>query len=123
MVARREFKLADFKLMKNQRPLQSLRQVLSGEADCALLDDAQLAELKHLAGLRGREDRVAERAPAADGGGRIPRAPPAEKKKFRELLTVVCEGDGNTVCAEVGIDTLAPAGASDYAEVVSAYGR
>jgi ABC-type amino acid transport substrate-binding protein len=123
VVARREFKLADFKLMKNQRPLQSLRQVLSGEADCALLDDAQLAELEHLQGsdavkIVWKSKQLPPMAVVA-----FPAAPPAEKKKFREKLTVVCEGDGNTACAEVGIDTLAPAGASDYAEVVSAYGR
>ena len=52
VVARREFTLADFQLVKNQRPLQSLRQVLSGEADCALLDDAQLAELAAPPGRR-----------------------------------------------------------------------
>ena len=90
---------------------------------CALIDDAQLAELKHLQGSEAvkivwESERLPPMAVVA-----FPAAPPAEKKKFRELLTVVCEGDGNTACEEVGIDTLSPAGASDYAEVVSAYGR
>ena len=123
VVARREFTLAEFKLVKNQRPLQSLRQALSGESDCALLDDGQLAELKHLKGSEAvkvvwQSRRLPPMAVVA-----FPAAPPAEKKMFREKLSVVCEGAGNTACEEVGIDTLAPAGAADYADVVSAYGR
>lgn len=123
VVARRDFTLADFELVKHQRPLQSLRQVLSGEAECALLDDAQLEELKHQKGSDAvkvvwESKRLPPMAVVA-----FPSAPPAEKKKFREKLSVVCEGEGNTACEEVGIDTLALAGASDYAEVVSAYGR
>lgn len=123
VVARREWKLSDFELVKNQRPLQSLRQVLSGEADCALLDDAQLAELKHLQGSDAVKVVWESKQLPPMAVVAFPAAPPAEKKKFREKLSVVCEGDGNTACEEVGIDTLTPAGASDYAEVVSAYGR
>jgi hypothetical protein len=123
VVARRDFTLADFELVKHQRPLQSLRQVLSGEVDCALLDDAQLVELKHQKGSEAvkvvwQSKRLPPMAVVA-----FPSAPPAEKKKFREKLSVVCEGEGNTACEEVGIDTLALASASDYAEVVTAYGR
>jgi hypothetical protein len=123
VVARREFTLTEFELVKNQRPLQSLRQVLSGETDCALLDDAQLGELNHLQGSQSvkvvwKSKRLPPMAVVA-----FPSAPAAERKTFREKLSSVCEGDANTACAEVGIHALAPANASDYAEVVSAYGR
>jgi len=123
VVARREFKLADFQLVTNQRPLQSLRQVLGGETDCALLDDAQLEELKHLEGSQAVKVvwTSAKLPPMAVVA--FPAAPPAEKKKFRETLVSVCEGDGSPVCAEVGIHALAPASGSDYADVVSAYGN
>jgi hypothetical protein len=123
VVARGAFKLVQFKVVKNQRPLQSLRQVLNGQADCALLDDAQLAELRHLPG----SDQVktvwkrAKLPPMAVVA--FPTAPAAERKAFRENLSSVCEGDGKTACAEVGIHALEPASAKDYAEVVAAYGR
>ena len=123
VVARRAFTLTDFQLVKNQRPLQSLRQVLSGETDCALLDDAQLEELKHLQGSEAvKVVWTSKRLPPMTVVA-FPSAPAAERKAFRANLSRVCEGDGNTVCAEVGIHALAPASASDYAEVVSAYGR
>ena len=123
VVARREFKLSEFKLIKHQRPLQSLRQVLAGQADCALLDDAQLAELKHLKGSDAVKVVWTSKKLPPMVVVAFPSAPPAEKKKFRENLVHVCEGDGNTACEEVGIDKLDPASQNDYAEVVSAYGR
>jgi len=123
VVARREFTLKDFQLVKNQRPLQSLRQVLSGETDCALLDDAQLEELKHLQGSQAVKVVWSSKRLPPMTVVAFASAPAAERKTFRDKLPVVCEGDGNTACAEVGIHALAPANASDYAEVISAYGR
>jgi hypothetical protein len=123
VVARGAFKLAEFQVLKNQRPLQSLRQVLSGDADCAFLDDAQLAELHHLPG--GTSAQVVWKSKVLPPMAVVafPDATPEERKTFRAKLRTVCEGDGNTACAEVGIHALEPASASDYAEVVAAYGR
>jgi len=123
VVARREFTLTEFQLVKNQRPLQSLRQVLSGAADCALLDDAQLAELRHLKGADGvkvvwKSKLLPPMAVVAFASAPIP-----ERKLFKEKLSSVCEGPQNTACAEVGIHALAPARVSDYAEVMALYAR
>ncbi len=123
VVARQDFKLADFQLVKNRRPLQSLRQVLSGDADCALLDDAQLAELKHLQGGDGVKVVWKSKPLPPMAVVAFASAPIAERNAFKSNLSSVCEGDGNTACAEVGIHALAPARASDYAEVVALYGR
>lgn len=123
VVARGAFRLAQFKIVKNQRPLQSLRQVLSGHADCALLDDAQLAELRHLpnSGQVKEVWKSAKLPPMAVVAFRT--APAAERKHFREKLSSVCEGDGKNACAEVGIHALEPASAKDYAEVIAVYDR
>jgi len=123
VVARGAFKLSDFQVIENQRPLQSLKQVLGGEAVCALIDDAQLAELQHLEG--GGEVH------AVWSSAKLPQmvvvafpvAPAAERERFRDNLSHVCDGDGATACGEVGIRSLAPASAGDYAELVSAYGH
>jgi hypothetical protein len=123
VVARRDFKLAEFQLVKNRRPLQSLRQVLSGDVDCALLDDAQLAELQHLEGADGvkvvwKSKMLPPMAVVAFASAPIP-----ERKLFKAKLSSVCEGKENTACAEVGIHALAPARVSDYAEVMALYAR
>ena len=123
VIARGTFELAEFELMKNRRPLQSMRQVLSGEADCALLDDAQLTALKHLEGADGvhvawQSQKLPPMVVVAFSSVSVP-----ERKSFKANLSKVCEGSGNTACAEVGIRALAPARTSDYAEVMALYGR
>lgn len=123
VVARGEFKLADFQLTKNRRPLQSLRQVLSGAADCALLDDAQLAELQHLEGAGSVKTVWKSKALPPMAVVAFASAPIEERKAFRANLSSVCEGSQNTACAEVGIRSLAPARMSEYAEVMALYGR
>jgi hypothetical protein len=122
VVARGQFALADFQLMQNLRPLQSLRQVLLGEADCALVDDAQLAELAKLPG--GAEARVvwtSQKLPSMAVVA-FPGAPASLKKGFQANLSRLCAENGRTACAEVGIHALEGADAGDYADVVSAYG-
>lgn len=123
VVARRQFRLAEFRVIHNLRPLQSLRQVLRGEADCALIDDAQLAELAHLEGAG--DVRVAWRSAALPPMAVVafPAAPAAERKAFQASLRGLCrEEPAQTACKEVGIQSLDAASASDYAEVVSLYG-
>jgi len=123
VVARGEFKLADFKIMQNQRPLQSIKQVLGGEATCALIDDAQLTELQHLPG--GSDAQVVWKSKKLPPMAVVafPNAPAAERKAFQEKLRGICDEDGQTTCAEVGIYALESAGAADYADAVSAYGH
>jgi hypothetical protein len=123
VVARSAFKLSDFTVLQNQRPLQSVKQVLTGEAVCALIDDAQLAELNHLEGADTVRVVWSSKKLPPMAVVAFPAAPAPERKTFREKLGDVCADEGQTVCAEVGIHALEAAGANDYAEVVSAYGR
>jgi hypothetical protein len=123
VVARKDFRLSEFKLITNRRPLQSLRQVMSGDAECALLDDAQLAELQHLEGGDGVKTVWKSKLLPPMAVVAFDAAPVQERNAFKANLSSVCEGTGNTACAEVGIHALAPARASDYAEVVALYGR
>ena len=123
VVARGEFKLANFKLIQNQRPLQSIKQIVSGEATCALIDDAQLSELQRVPETADvhvvwRSKKLPPMTVVA-----FPSAPAAERKSFQSKLRDVCDEDGRTACAEVGIYALESANASDYAEIVTAYGR
>lgn len=123
VVARGAFRLKDFEIVQNQRPLQSVKQVLTGEATCALIDDAQKAELQHLE--NGETVKVVWSSKLLPPMAVVafPAAPAPERKVFREKLGDVCQAEGQSVCAEVGIHALEEAGPDDYAEVVSAYGR
>ena len=115
-------KLTDFTLVETQRPLLTIKKVLTGEAECALIDDAQLAELPHIEGagsLRSIWD--SQKLPPMVVVA-FPAAPRAERQEFRKNLPHVCDGDGRSICAAVGITSLKPATGSPYAAVVAAYG-
>jgi ABC-type amino acid transport substrate-binding protein len=118
-----KFKLADFTLVSTQRPLQTIKKVIGGEADCALIDDAQLEEMGHIDEAKGlksvwKSDKLPSMVVVA-----FPAAPAAERKAFQGSFAKICEGDGKTACGEVGIQSLKAASASDYATLVTAYGK
>lgn len=123
VVAAGRFTLADFAVVKTQRPLQTIKKVMSGEAVCALIDDAQRAELAHLEG--GNDLRIvwtsAELPPMVVTA--FPAAPEAERTRFQEHLTDVCDNGAQGVCSEVGITSLKAVGPNEYAAVVAAYGK
>jgi hypothetical protein len=118
-----EVKLADFTLVPTRRPLQTIRAVLTGQARCALIDDAQKDQLDHLRSKDGVHTvwESAELPPMPVVA--FPAAPEAERTTFKTKLDRVCEDDGKMACVEVGIDDLSDADAGDYADVVAAYGE
>ncbi len=122
VVAAHAFTLKDFAAVQTQRPLQTIRKVLSGEATCALIDDAQLAELEHIDGANElhsvwKSEKLPPMAVVA-----FPEAKGEEKTRFRETLDQLCDGDNQKACAEVGIVAMNAASDSNYAAVISAYG-
>lgn len=123
VVARGAFVLTDFQLVKTQRPLQTIKEVLSGTADCALIDDAQFGELAKLPG--GKDLKTAwtsEKLPPMVVTA-FPSAPTAERQRFQKNFGKVCDAATKPACAEVGISSLDLASAADYAVVVEAYGH
>lgn len=123
VVAGGKFKLADFKLVQTQRPLQTIKKVIAGDTDCGFIDDAQLAELSHIEGVDGVRPvwSSAELPPMVVVA--FPSAPAEERTRFQDSLGKVCDDDGRGACAEVGIESLRAAGAADYSAVVGAYGK
>jgi hypothetical protein len=123
VVARGQFTLADFQLHATRRPLQTTRQVLDGQAVCALVDDAQLAELAHLPGAEGvkpvwQSAELPQMVVVA-----LPDAPAEERAGFEKNLPDLCANEGRAICGEVGIVALALSGEGDYADAVNAYGE
>jgi hypothetical protein len=123
VVAGGAFKLADFTLDKTTRPGQAGRKVIAGEADCALIDDAQLADLGKVPGGAAVKPvwSSAQMPPMVIVA--FPSAPAAERKKFEESLPRLCAGGGKQACDEVGLTSLRPGGGGDYAAVLAAYAK
>jgi phosphonate ABC transporter substrate-binding protein len=123
VVAGRRFTLADFEVGETQRPLQTIKKVINGEAACALVDDAQLAELPHLEGTDGLHAvwQSEELPPMVVSA--FPTASADERERFQENLANLCEEEARSTCAEVGIVSLRAASATAYAAVIAAYGQ
>lgn len=116
------FRLSDFTVDQTQRPLQTIKAIIRGSADCALVDESQLEQLSHIEGADGirpvwQSAQLPQMVVVA-----FPSAPAAERKRFQSTLAEVCDNDGHTACGEVGIQSLRTARAADYAAVVAAYG-
>lgn len=116
------FALKDFELIKTPRPLQTIKKVLRDEAACALIDDAQLADLSNIEGgaaLRSvwSSAKLPPMVVVSFGS-----APKAEAKSFKQNLAKVCAGEGKASCGSAGIESLAPADEKAYAAVIKAYG-
>lgn len=121
VVAKGAFAVADFTLVATKRPVQTIKKVIAGEAECALIDDAQFAELARIEGgsaLKSvwKSDKLPPMVVVA-----FPSAQAASRGTFQSKLAQICSGDGKAACGEVGIKTLKSAANTDYDAVVKAY--
>ena len=124
VVARGQFALADFQLHATRRPLQTTRQVLDGQAVCALVDDAQLAELSHLPGADGvRAVWESAELPQMVVVS-LPDAPAKERAAFQHNLSDLCARPRAARSARRSGSCRSSASSDkDYADVVTAYGE
>ncbi len=121
VVAKGAFKVADFTVEHTKRPLQGIQKVAKGDAVCALIDDAQFAELANVDGGKElksvwKSDKLPPMAVVAFAG-----AEKSQKDTFKANLASLCEGDGKSVCGEIGISSIKGATDDAYAQVLAAY--
>ena len=122
VVARGSFRLSEFTLVETPRPVLTIKKLLAGDAECALIDDAQLAELPHIPGTEAiRSIWESQKLPPMVVVA-FPAAPRSERKAFRDSLPDLCKGEGQNICAEVGILSIEAADGKNYASVIAAYG-
>ena len=122
VVADGAFKLGDFTLIAAQRPLEPLKQVIRDEADCALIDDAQLAATAHIE--RGAELRTVWRSAELPGMPVVafPRTDPLAIKSLKQSLTDLCT-KAKQACASVGIDLIRPSNDERYRALLARYSK
>jgi hypothetical protein len=122
VVAGGAFRLADYTLVAAQRPLEPLKQVLRDEAECALIDDAQLAAAGHIE--RGGELRKVWQSAELPGMPVVafPRTDAAAVKSFKQSLSGLCE-KAKQACASVGIDLIRPSSDERYRALLAQYSK
>jgi hypothetical protein len=115
------FSLSDFDLMKTRRPVQTLKKVIKDKAACALVDDAQYAELKHVDGGSSLKSVWKSSTLPAMPVVALSSASESQRAKFKASLSALCSGAGSTHCTKVGIKSLQPASESAYSSVINKY--
>lgn len=118
VVAAGAFKAGDFTVVATTRFGQAGRKVASGDTDCALVDDAQLADVQKVDPAVKSVWQSAKLPPMVVVA--FPAAPAAERTTFQANLPKICPSN-QAACSDVGLQTLAAAGPGDYAAVVKAY--
>jgi hypothetical protein len=122
VVAAGAFTLADFTIDASPRPVAVLKKVLKDEADCALVDDAQMAELARLEGGSAVKPVWISAALPPMVVVSFASAPADEAATFKAKLGEVCKGDGKSACDAAGIKALRASDGKAYDAVVKAYG-
>jgi hypothetical protein len=120
VVAGGAFRLADFTAVAARRPLEPLKQVIRGEADCALIDDAQLESTQHIE--QGTDLKVVWRSAELPGMAVVafPRADATMTQGFKQSLGSLC-AKAKQACASVGIERIGASDESRYRAALDAH--
>jgi hypothetical protein len=122
VVAAGAFVLGDFTVESSPRPVAVLKKVLKGEAECALIDDAQMAELSRLEGGAAVKPVWMSALMPPMVVVSFPSAPADEAATFKSKLADVCTGEGKSACDAAGIKALRGGDGEPYKAVIKAYG-
>ena len=123
VVARGVFTAQDFALVPTTRFGEAGRKVLNDQAECALIDDAQLADLMKTPGAAAIKKAWSSNQLPPMVVAAFQWAPAAEKTAFQASLPKICQGSGQQICAQVGLQTLGTASAQTYQSIVTAYNK
>lgn len=115
------FDLADFQLVETTRPVQTLKAVIDGEAECALVDDSQVLAMGTVeGGLLLRPLWSSTKMPAVlvvTFGS----APAEQVQSFTTNIEAMCEGDGRAACDAAGLKAPRRIEAGAFAAEQTAY--
>jgi len=123
VVGRGKFKLADFNLVPTRRPVQTIKKVTRGEAECALIDDAQNKDRTNVDGGNDLHQAWSSAKLPPMVIVSLPKAEATETRRFRANFARVCTGAGREACRKTGMRALLPATEVEYRAVIRAYGE
>jgi hypothetical protein len=117
------FDLADFQVVETTRPVQTLKAVIAGEAECALVDDSQVLAMSQVdGGLMLRPLWSSEKLPAVVVVS-FGTAPAEQVQSFSATIETICVGDGKAACDAAGLEAPRKVEAGAFAAQQTAYDR
>ncbi len=122
VVAQGAYRLGEFEVQAQRRPLQPIKRVIRGQSKCALIDDAQKEALAHVEG--GAALKAVWQSAKLPGMVVVafPTSSAELQARFRASLPTLCEA-GRAACERVGIASIGRADAGRYKPVIDAYSR
>lgn len=118
------FSLADFEVSETRRPVQTIKAVLDGEAECALIDEAQVVAMTKVEGGGALRPVWASKAMPAFVIAAFGTATDAQTKAFRPYLSRICESpEGQATCDASGISDAYEVKADHFAADQAAYDK
>ncbi|MSP24425.1 MAG: hypothetical protein EXR75_04530 [Myxococcales bacterium] len=123
VVAGGAFTLGEFTVVATQRPVQTIKSVIKGEAECALIDNAQYDELPHVDGASGIKAVWSSAEPAPMAVVAFSGAEAPDRAKFKSSLGSLCSGAGKEHCDRIGIKSLRATDDAAFAATIASYGN
>ncbi len=115
------FDLADFQVVETTRPVQTIKAVIDGEAECALVDDSQVLAMGEVeGGLLLRPLWSSQKLPAVIVVS-FGSAPAEQVSTFTSNVEAMCEGDGKSTCDAAGLKAPRRIAADAFAAQQAAY--
>lgn len=121
VVSGEAFDLGDFTLVPTRRPVQTIKAVINGEAECALIDDAQISALTNVDGGAAVRPVWASEAMPAVVVVSFGRAPNKQVEAFSANVEALCKDDGKAACDAAGLTAPRKLEADAYAAQQAAY--
>ena len=115
------FDLSEFEVVDTKRPVKTIKSVLRGETECALVDDAQIVAMNKLEGAEGLHTVWFSPTLPSLVVTKFGNAPDAEAKTFAKNLDKLCTGEGQEACQAAGIKELSPVAADSLDAWVAKY--
>lgn len=113
--------LSDFEFTETRRPVQTLKAVINGDAECALVDDSQIMSLTSIEG--GPELRAvwSSRELPPTIAVAFGNAEAGETKAFAAAIPKICAGEHKKVCEAAALEVLEPVSKDEYAADLALY--
>lgn len=123
VVANSSFSLSQFTIKRTRRPVQTLKYVIKGKTDCALIDNAQKTEMKNVGGGGDLKVLWSSAKLPAIAIVSFSGVQAAQRAKFKASLSKLCTGTRKTSCRKAGIQSMAPGGEARFSQLARAYER
>jgi len=98
------FDLGDFEVVETRRPVQTIKAVINDEAECALIDDSQIAAMTMVDGGGALRPVWASKSLPAVVMVAFDSASAEQRESYAKTLGSICDDEGRAACDAAGLE-------------------